>query len=29
MNRALINGEYLDVEDEVFTPDPQVEIMTT
>ena len=26
MNRALINGEYLDVEDEVFTPDPQVEI---
>lgn len=26
MNRALINGEYLDVEDEIFTPDPQAEI---
>ena len=26
MSRALINGEYLDVEDEIFTPDPQAEI---
>nr|DAY76418.1 MAG TPA: hypothetical protein [Caudoviricetes sp.] len=26
MSKALINGEYLDVEDEIFTPDPQAEI---
>lgn len=26
MSRALINGEYLDAEDEIFTPDPQAEI---
>lgn len=26
MSRALINGEYLDVEDEIFTPDPHAEI---
>lgn len=26
MSRALINGEYLDVEDEIFTADPQAEI---
>lgn len=26
MNRALINGKYVEVEDEIFRPDPQAEI---
>ena len=26
MSKALINGKYVEIEDEVFTPDPQVEI---
>lgn len=26
MNKALINGKYVEVEDEIFKPDPQAEI---
>ena len=26
MSKALIDGNYVEIEDEVFTPDPQVEI---
>lgn len=26
MNKALINGKYIEVEDEIFKPDPQAEI---
>lgn len=26
MNKSLINGKYVEVEDEIFKPDPQAEI---